>query len=114
MLRILLGSTFAFGILLALPLASPAGSAALAFELKSTTVDLPDGDRTFPPGPGADLLNSNCLACHSAGMVLNQPALPRTAWAAEVNKMITTYRAPVAAKDVDAIVNYLAALRSSK
>ena len=58
MLRILLGSTFAFGILLALPLASPAGSAALAFELKSTTVDLPDGDRTFPPGPGADRVSA--------------------------------------------------------
>jgi hypothetical protein len=104
----------AAGMILSAVLCASVGRAAPAFDLKSTTVDLPDGDRTFPPGPGADVLNNNCLACHSAGMVLNQPALPRAAWAAEVNKMITAYRAPVASKDVDAIVNYLAALRSSK
>ena len=105
---------FVVGISLAAILASPAARAVSAFELRSTTVDLPDGDRTFPPGPGADAVNNNCLACHSAGMVLNQPTLPKSTWVAEVNKMITNYKAPVAAKDVDAIVNYLANLRSGK
>jgi mono/diheme cytochrome c family protein len=104
----------AAALILSAALFASAGGTAAPFDLKSTTVDLPDGDRTFPPGPGADALNNNCLACHSAGMVLNQPAFPRVAWAAEVNKMITVYRAPVAAKDVDAIVDYLAALRSGK
>jgi mono/diheme cytochrome c family protein len=42
--------------------------------LKSVNVDLPVGDRTFE-GPGSDVANNNCLACHSAGMVLFQPAL---------------------------------------
>ena len=43
--------------------------------LKSMNVDLPFGDRMFPDGPGSDAVNGNCLACHSAGMVLTQPAL---------------------------------------
>jgi cytochrome c553 len=76
-------------------------------EIKSTTVDLPAGDSLFP-GPGADAINNNCLACHSTDMVLNQPAFPRATWEAEVHKMITAYKAPVDEKDVGAIVDYLA------
>jgi len=81
--------------------------------LKSVTVDLPTGDGTFPAGPGADVANGNCLACHSAGMVLNQPALPRAAWQAEVSKMRDAYRAPIDPRDVDAIVNYLMAVKGT-
>ena len=39
---------------------------------KSVNVDLPFGDRMFE-GPGADVVNNNCLACHSVGMVMTQP-----------------------------------------
>ena len=75
--------------------------------LKSVSVDLPPGDDMFPNGPGADAINNNCLACHSADMVLNQPALPMTQWHAEVDKMRTAYKAPIDPKDVDAILDYL-------
>jgi len=88
--------------------------AATPFELKSVKIDLPDSDRMFPDGPGSDAINNNCLACHSAGMVLNQPALSKQAWAAEVTKMINAYKAPVAAEDVGPIVEYLAGLKGSK
>jgi cytochrome c553 len=81
--------------------------------IKSTTVDLPAGDSLFP-GPGADAINNNCLACHSSEMVLNQPAFPRATWEAEVHKMITTYKAPVDEKDVGAIVDYLAKTKGTK
>jgi len=81
--------------------------------LKSVTVELPAGDRMFPTGPGSDVANDNCLACHSAGMVLNQPALPKTAWEAEVNKMRDAYKAPIDPKDVDAIVNYLMSIKGA-
>jgi hypothetical protein len=47
-------------------------------------------------------------------MVLNQPALSKQAWAAEVNKMINTYKAPVAPEDVGAIVEYLTAVKGAK
>ena len=80
---------------------------------KSVNVDLPAGDRMFD-GPGSDAANNNCLACHSADMVLNQPALSKTQWRAEVEKMRKAYKAPINPKDEDAIVNYLAALRGAK
>jgi cytochrome c5 len=88
--------------------------AAAPFEFKPVKIDLPDSDRMFPDGLGADAINNNCLACHSAGMVLNQPALSKEAWAAEVHKMINNYKAPVAPEDVRAIVDYLTALKGAK
>ena len=87
---------------------------ATPFELKPVKIDLPDSDKMFPAGPGSDAINNNCLACHSAGMVLNQPALSKQAWATEVNKMINNYKAPIAPEDVGAIVDYLTALKGAK
>lgn len=101
------------GLLCAVPMAWTV-RAATPFELKSVSVDLPDSDRMFPGGAEADAINNNCLACHSAGMVLNQPALSKDVWTAEVNKMIKTYKAPVAAEDVGPIIDYLAALPAGK
>ncbi|MBN8926892.1 MAG: hypothetical protein BGO51_15065 [Rhodospirillales bacterium 69-11] len=89
----------------------PAVPATFAF--KSPNVDLPNGDRMFT-GAGSDAINNNCLACHSAGMVLNQPPLSKAAWDAEVHKMIQVYKAPVNADDIPAIVAYLAANKGTK
>jgi hypothetical protein len=82
--------------------------------IKSTTVDLPSGDSMFPGGAAADAINNNCLACHSADMVLNQPALPKATWETEVHKMINVYRAPIDEADVPAIVDYLTSTRGAK
>jgi hypothetical protein len=87
---------------------------AMPLELNSVKLDLPDSDRMFPAGPGSDAINNNCLACHSAGMVLNQPAMSKQAWAAEVDKMIRNYKAPIASEDVGTIVEYLVALKGTK
>jgi hypothetical protein len=46
------------------------------------------------------------------GMVLNQPALSKAQWKAEVNKMRMVYKAPIDAKDVDQIVDYLVSLKA--
>ena len=81
--------------------------------LKSVNVEIPFGDRMFE-GPGSDVANNNCLACHSAGMVLDQPALSQAQWRAEVEKMLTAYKAPVDPKDVDAIVAYLVSIKGTK
>src|SRR2546421_10751837 len=88
--------------------------AATPLQLKSVKIDLPDSDKMFPDGPGSDAINNNCLACHSADMVLNQPALSKQAWTAEVNKMITAYRAPVAPEDVATIADYWTSLKGAK
>jgi cytochrome c5 len=82
--------------------------------LKSVNVDLPSGDRMFPNGPGSEAANNNCLACHSAGMVLTQPALSKAQWHEEVEKMRNAYKAPIDAADVDPIVDYLAGLAPAK
>lgn len=80
-------------------------------QIKSASIELPAGDSLFPGGSSADAINNNCLACHSADMVLNQPALPKASWEAEVEKMIKIYRAPIDEADVPAIVNYLASAK---
>jgi cytochrome c5 len=91
------------------PAPAPSTVNANAVTLQPVNVDIPNRDRQFE-GPGSDVVNNNCLACHSAGMVLTQPRLPRAVWQAEVEKMRNTYKAPVDAEDVPAIVDYLANL----
>lgn len=111
MSRTLLPLALATTVLL-IPAVAMAASAA-PLTLKSVSVQFPDGMRMFP-GPGADAINNNCLACHSAGMVLNQPAMPKPVWQAEVEKMIHIYKAPVAQGDVAAIVDYLARTKGTE
>jgi hypothetical protein len=81
--------------------------------LKSVNVDLPAGDSQFPGGAEADATNNNCLACHSADMVLNQAALPKATWEAEVRKMINIYKAPIDDADVAPIVAYLVKIKGT-
>jgi hypothetical protein len=107
MLRTLLtSSTILYAILLPL-----AGRATQLDELKSLNLELPSNDMTFSDGPGADAMNGNCLTCHSADHVLNQPTLPREVWEEVVQKMINAYKAPVTPQDAATIVDYLARTR---
>ena len=46
-------------------------------------------------------------------MVLNQPALPKATWEAEVHKMINTYKAPVDTADIAPIVDYLVQIKGA-
>ncbi len=84
----------------------PASVTAGGVTLHSVSVALPPGDRLFP-GADAQAINENCLACHSAGMILYQPAMTRAGWQAEVAKMQKTYKAPIVEADIPAIVDYL-------
>ena len=94
--------------------AAPSTVTGAGVTLRSVNVDFPDPGRMFPGDTKADAINNNCLACHSAGMVLTQPALQRAEWQSEVDKMRNTYKAPVEASDVPAIVDYLVALKAGK
>lgn len=104
----------------AAPAASPSGAPAPStvvgngVTLRSVSVDFPDPGRMFPGGDQANAINNNCLACHSAGMVLTQPNLSRAAWQNEVDKMRKTYKAPIAEADAPAIVDYLAGLNKGQ
>ena len=90
-----------------LPAPDATPHAAPGFVLKSVSVELPASDISFSGGVAADAINANCLACHSAGMVLTQPALSKAAWSGIVEKMIHAYKAPVDAKAEALIVDYL-------
>ena len=110
MLRPMLPIALVVGVALA-PVCARADS---QLSLKSVSVDLPPGVDMFPNGPGADAINNNCLACHSADMVLNQPALTKAQWEAQVNLMRTAYKAPIDPQDVDAILDYLVSVKGKK
>jgi len=94
--------------------AAGASSGATAFVLKSVSVDLPTSTEVFPGGATAETINANCLSCHSAGMVLTQPNLPKAAWHGIVDKMIHAYKAPVDDGEMTAIVDYLATTKGLK
>jgi cytochrome c5 len=94
--------------------AVPLAQAKTRIVLKSENVKLPQSDRGLPEGPGRDVVQSNCFTCHSAGMILAQPPLPKAAWEAEVAKMRNVYKAVIDDKDVPAIVEYLTAVKGPK
>jgi hypothetical protein len=98
-----------------LPTTTPTSpNAPQTFALKSVSVELPTSEVVFPGPANATAITANCLSCHSAGMVLTQPNFSRAAWSGEVEKMIHTYKAPIAESDVTAIVDYLQATKGSK
>jgi len=74
------------------------------------SVELPTSVTLFPAGDGAVIANSQCLMCHSAGMVLRQPARTQDQWKATINKMRSAYGAPLPAEQVDALAAYLSRL----
>lgn len=100
--------------LLGVILSTIAVQAKTPINLKSEQVNLPQDDRKLPDAPGAAVASDNCLICHSAGMILNQPTMAKAAWEGEVNKMRNVYKAPMDEKDVPAIVDYLTAIKSPK
>ena len=88
----------------------PPSVSAGGFTLTSPSVDLPVDETGYPDGPHADVINANCTACHSASMATSQPALTQDQWKAVVAKMVETYKAPIDAQDIPAIVSYLVAM----
>jgi hypothetical protein len=94
-------------------LSAPAWAAGPAVP-ESLSVNLPPDSRTLPAGQGMEAVVRNCTACHSVGMILNQPLMPEAGWAAEVAKMAAAFKAPVQKDDVPAIVAYLTAIKGKK
>lgn len=74
---------------------------------KVVSVEFPVSNEIFPSGPGADVADSQCLICHSAGMVLRQPPLTKDEWRSEIQKMRSAYGALLPAEQVDALSEYL-------
>jgi mono/diheme cytochrome c family protein len=71
------------------------------------TVQFPASTSLFPDGQGATIANSQCLICHSAGMVLRQPERTAAQWKDTINKMRTAYGAPIPVEQVAPLAAYL-------
>ncbi|CAO4177943.1 SorB family sulfite dehydrogenase c-type cytochrome subunit [Methylorubrum populi] len=85
-------------------------SAASSAEAGPVSYDLPPDPAKLRPGPGLEVVEANCLTCHSPDYIAMQPPKKGHAfWAAEVTKMINVYGAPIAEADAKAITDYLAA-----
>jgi len=110
MMRMILG----FALVSAVAATAAAAPARAPTVLKSVDVTLPDSTRTLPDGPNLSVVDGNCVSCHSAGMILNQPAMSKATWEAEVAKMRNVFKAPIDEKDVAPIVDYLTAVKGPK
>lgn len=84
--------------------------AAGAASAGPVSYDLPEDTARLKPGPGAEVAEAHCLSCHSPDYIAMQPAKKgHDFWAAEVNKMIKVYGAPIEEADAKAITDYLTA-----
>ena len=73
------------------------------------TITLPPETGTYKTAPGVELVQANCLMCHSTEYVSTQPPMPRKYWEATVKKMKEKFGAPTPDAQVAALVDYLAA-----
>ena len=71
------------------------------------TITLPAEIPIFKPAPGVELVQANCLVCHSSEYIAQQPAKPRDFWEATVKKMVEKYGAPTTPEVATHIVDYL-------
>jgi len=58
-------------------------------------------------GKGFDVVNANCLTCHSFGYIINQGVQSKEFWRKKVEKMIVHFKAPIADEDADTVTEYL-------
>lgn len=68
-------------------------------------------EKTVPltPGPGEEVVATNCNACHSLDYIrTNAPFMTGKVWEAEVNKMIKAFGADIDPATAKTITDYLA------
>lgn len=82
-------------------------AAATAPNLQQVTI-------TLPHASGYETYERNCLICHSASYVQNQPPLPEEKWKSIVTKMQKTFGAPVSDSAAQVIVQYLATIKGKR
>lgn len=74
---------------------------------ETVRIELPAGGDVLPDRRHAEAVDRNCLSCHSTETILNQPALSRDVWKAEIDKMRTVFGAQIDPEADDDILAYL-------
>lgn len=85
-------------------------SALAAPAALATSIDLPPETALFKPStlPGYELVQRNCMLCHSVHYIQSQPPQsPRAYWEATVKKMKKPFGAPFPESEMPAMVDYL-------
>ena len=70
-------------------------------------IRVPYVDFPMKKGEGEYSTRGKCNMCHSFGYVINQGRQSREFWMEKTIKMIKTFNAPIAQKDIEVVVNYL-------
>jgi mono/diheme cytochrome c family protein len=71
--------------------------------------ELPLDQPQLKPGPGMEVVATNCQICHSSDYISTQPPLNRATWSATIQKMREKYGAQVPTNQIEQIVDYLVA-----
>jgi mono/diheme cytochrome c family protein len=83
---------------------------AIAFfaALSATSVSAQEPQIDLKKGPGLDVVQNYCAACHSLDYIqMNSPFPNAALWDAEVTKMIKAFGAPISEADAKTIADYL-------
>ena len=88
-------------ILTAAVLASP------LFAQVTEKVEVPFVAFPIKMGKGFDVVQANCLMCHSFGYIINQGRQSRKFWRGKVDKMIVHFKAPIDEKAAKEVTDYL-------
>ncbi len=91
-------------------IAAAALLACAAVQLDATLtedVEVPYVPFEIKMGKHFDVVQANCLTCHSFGYILNQGKQPRHFWKEKVEKMVHAFKAPISKEDQALIVDYL-------
>jgi sulfite dehydrogenase len=81
-----------------------------AASAQALDINLPPETAVFKPSPlpGYELVQRNCMLCHSVHYIQSQPPMsPRAYWEATVKKMKKPFGAPFPDEDIPAMVDYL-------
>lgn len=71
-------------------------------------VEVPYISYEIKMGKGFDIVQANCLMCHSFGYMLNAGPQSKDFWTKKTKKMITHFKMPmeVGSKDFNTIIDY--------
>jgi sulfite dehydrogenase (cytochrome) subunit B len=96
--------------------AAAAGCGVLLALAASARGAQPPGELTgLKDGPGHDVTTGRCIICHSLEYIPNNaPALDRTGWQKEIQKMRERFGAPITDAEAQQILEYLATNYSGK
>ncbi len=82
-------------------------SSTFLFAQTKEKVEVPYVAFPIKMGKGFELIQANCLMCHSFGYIINQGRQSRKFWREKVDKMIIHFKAPMDEASAKASTDYL-------